>query len=70
MGLPKRRHSRSRTRKRRTHQVLSLPALTKCGNCGATRLMHNACRHCGYYRGRPVVRIREKKAKAEEEKES
>jgi len=60
MALPKRRHSRSRTRKRRTHDRYPTPAWVKC-SCGASRLAHNACRACGYYNGRLVLSLPEKK---------
>jgi len=54
MPLPKRRHSKARQRKRRTHQGLTLPSLTECMNCHTMVLTHNACYKCGYYEGRKV----------------
>jgi len=54
MALPKRRHSKARQRKRRTHHGLLAPALTECSNCHTMILTHNACFKCGYYRGRRV----------------
>ncbi len=54
MPLPKRRHSKSRRDKRRTHQGLSAPALTKCPQCQAYTKTHNACPKCGYYQGEKV----------------
>lgn len=54
MALPKRRHSKARQRKRRTHHGLSLPALTTCSNCKTAILTHNACFKCGYYQGQKV----------------
>ncbi|MGH7369707.1 MAG: 50S ribosomal protein L32 [Candidatus Methylomirabilaceae bacterium] len=56
MPLPKRRHSNARTRKRRSHDALSAPALVECSNCHERRLPHRACPACGYYRGREVVK--------------
>lgn len=55
MALPKRRHSKSRRNKRRTHQVVggNLTAVT-CSNCSAVVLPHNACGKCGFYKGRKV----------------
>ena len=41
--------------KRRTHDKLTLPALSTCSNCGATVLYHRVCPECGYYRGRLMV---------------
>lgn len=56
MPLPKRRHSNARTRKRRSHDALSVPTLTECPNCHERKLPHRACPACGYYRGREVVK--------------
>ncbi len=64
MALPKRKHSNTRTRKRRTHQKLSLPALVECPQCHKMTRAHNACQACGYYQGEKVdhtVREEEKK---------
>jgi large subunit ribosomal protein L32 len=63
MGLPKRRHSKTRGRWRRTHYVLTARTLTKCTNCGAKILPHHICYSCGYYKGKPVVVKKEKKKK-------
>ncbi|MFH1646012.1 MAG: 50S ribosomal protein L32 [Candidatus Omnitrophota bacterium] len=63
MGLPKRRHSNTRTRKRRTHDKVDAPALTKCTKCGEAILSHHLCPSCGYYKGRAVVVKKEKKDK-------
>lgn len=54
MPLPKRRFSRSRRDKRRTQLHLTVPAMGKCGNCGAPIPSHRICPSCGYYRGRAV----------------
>jgi large subunit ribosomal protein L32 len=59
MPLPKRRHSNARTRKRRSHDALSMPTLTECSNCHERKLPHRACPACGYYRGREVVKREE-----------
>jgi len=54
MPNPKRRHSKSRSRKRRTHDALKLTKLTACSNCGAMKLPHRVCASCDYYAGRQV----------------
>jgi large subunit ribosomal protein L32 len=61
MPVPKRRHSRARGRKRRTHYKISAPDLSKCPNCGETKMPHRVCPHCGYYKGKPVIQIKEEK---------
>lgn len=55
MPNPKRRHSKSRTRKRRTHYKAVAPTVVNCSNCGAPVLMHRVCKECGYYRGKQVI---------------
>lgn len=59
MGLPKRRHSNARTRKRRAHDALSLPSVAVCPHCREMMRPHRACPKCGYYRGREVVKREE-----------
>ncbi|MBD3299577.1 MAG: 50S ribosomal protein L32 [candidate division Zixibacteria bacterium] len=55
MPLPKRRHSRERGRKRRTHWTLSVPNLVACSHCHSLKMPHRVCPSCGYYRDREVV---------------
>ncbi|OQX87365.1 MAG: 50S ribosomal protein L32 [Candidatus Omnitrophica bacterium 4484_70.2] len=61
MAHPKRKHSHSRTRKRRTHQKLSLPTLVVCGECRNLKPAHLVCPFCGYYRGVEYRKIERKK---------
>jgi large subunit ribosomal protein L32 len=55
MPNPKRRHSKSRGRKRRTHDALSMVRLSECPNCHEMRVSHRICPHCGFYQGREYV---------------
>ncbi len=55
MPLPKRRHSRARGRRRRTHWTLSAPAVVECNHCHQPKLSHHICPNCGYYRDMEVV---------------
>ncbi|MEU1622073.1 50S ribosomal protein L32 [Streptomyces sp. NPDC005722] len=52
------RTSRSRARHRRAHWKAALPVLAPCTNpeCAKPTPPHQACRHCGFYRGREVYR--------------
>lgn len=59
MPNPKRRHSKTRTRKRRTHDGIGTPHVSNCPNCGAPVLRHRVCPECGNYRGKIAI---EKKA--------
>ena len=63
MALPKRKHSKARRDKSRTHWKLVVPSLTKCPQCAQQVLPHRVCRFCGYYRGRQVLVINQKPAK-------
>lgn len=54
MAHPKRKISKSRRDKRRTHYKASAPSLTACSNCGDSKLSHRACPNCGYYASRSV----------------
>jgi len=63
MPLPKRRHSKSRSRKRRTHWKLTASALSACPQCGEMKIPHRVCPTCGYYKGKKVLEIKEKKKK-------
>ncbi|MBK7285782.1 MAG: 50S ribosomal protein L32 [Flavobacteriales bacterium] len=42
MPNPKRRHSKTRTAKRRTHQAAGTPTLSTCSTTGETHLRHRA----------------------------
>ena len=55
MALPKRRISRTRGRKRRTHQALKTPELSRCPHCDEAKLPHRVCPNCGHYHGREAV---------------
>ncbi|HQR34294.1 MAG TPA: 50S ribosomal protein L32 [Blastocatellia bacterium] len=59
MPNPKRRHSKSRSRKRRTHDALSRIQLSNCTNCGNKKLSHRVCSRCGFYDGRTVIEVKE-----------
>ena len=55
MPNPKRKHSKTRSRKRRTHYKASAPSLMTCPNCGESKLTHRVCPSCGFYDGRSIV---------------
>jgi large subunit ribosomal protein L32 len=57
MPNPKRRHSKSRRDKRRTHYKATAPTVGPCPNCGSTKLTHTACPSCGYYNGRKMFEL-------------
>jgi large subunit ribosomal protein L32 len=55
MAVPKRRHSSTRGKKRRTNWKLSMPGRSVCPHCSQTKLPHRVCGHCGYYAGEEVI---------------
>ena len=59
MPNPKRRHSKARGRKRRTHDALQPAADNECPQCHEAKLSHHVCPHCGFYRGRQVREVEE-----------
>ena len=54
--LPKKRQSKTRSKKRRTHYKSTLVHTVKCKNTGVEHLPHHAYYHDGilYYKGKPV----------------
>ena len=55
MAVPKKKMSRSRTRRRKAQWKVTAPSLVPCGQCGAKHLPHRACANCGTYNGREVL---------------
>ncbi len=63
MPNPKRRHSNTRTRKRRTHDVMTVMQMAGCKQCGHPIASHRVCSKCGYYKGRQVIQVKAKEKK-------
>ena len=59
MGVPKRKTSKSRRDKRRTHQRLVVPSQSVCPQCQEVKLPHRACPNCGTYKGREIINVSE-----------
>ncbi len=59
MAVPKRRTSRSKRDKRRSHDAIRNPARSTCPQCGEPKLPHRVCGNCGTYRGREVIQTDE-----------
>ena len=58
MATPKGKVSKARRDSRRSaHWKLSLPGIAKCARCGKMKLMHRACKSCGYYDGKQVIKV-------------
>ena len=50
MAVPKFKTSKSKKRKRRTHDNLTPRHLVPCGNCGQNMPPHTICPTCGHVR--------------------
>jgi large subunit ribosomal protein L32 len=59
MPNPKRRHSKARGAKRRTHDSLQAVGMSECPQCHERKLPHRVCPNCGFYRGRQVRAVKE-----------
>ena len=57
MPNPKRRHSKARRDKRRAHDFLIPTTVSKCPQCGETKLPHRVCLSCGTYNGIEVLDV-------------
>ena len=60
MAVPKRRTSRSKQGKRRSHLRMTPPNVDFCRRCSRPVPSHRACPHCGYYGDRKVLPVEEK----------
>ncbi len=62
MAVPKRKTSKQRRNTRYAANVsLTAPTLAECSHCHELKQPHRLCPKCGYYDGKPVVEIKEKK---------
>jgi large subunit ribosomal protein L32 len=61
MAVPKRRTSRCRQGRRRSHHHLKPIQVQYCPQCNEPVLPHRVCTNCGHYQGREVVAVEEEK---------
>lgn len=59
MAVPKKRTSKQRKRKRRTHYKSATPSTQTCPRCGDPKMPHRVCAACGYYRDEAVLEVDE-----------
>lgn len=70
MPHPKKRHTKSRRNKRRSHQALSKINLSLCSKCKEPVLPHRVCLKCGSYSGRQAIEIKERKKREKKKKKN
>ena len=51
MAVPKKKMSRSRTRRRKAMWKVAAPTTTTCPQCNSAMLPHRVCAECGSYNG-------------------
>jgi len=64
------RHNRSQRGSTRSHHALKGLSLTKCPECGASVMRHQACSNCGKYRGKEIIKFEKKSSKSEKAKKA
>ncbi|MBP6927776.1 MAG: 50S ribosomal protein L32 [Caldisericales bacterium] len=69
MPEPKKKVTPRRSRLRRAHQKIDVPALVECKNCGKMTRAHHVCAYCGFYNGELVVVPKVKKVKTSKEEQ-
>ncbi len=55
MAVPKKRHSKARTRKRNANWKADAPSTVECPQCGEAKLPHRVCPECGWYNHKQVI---------------
>jgi large subunit ribosomal protein L32 len=56
--LPKRKHSKGRTHRRRSHDALSAVKIIECSSCHKIHLSHRVCPSCGNYAGEKAIEVK------------
>lgn len=69
MGLPAKRRTKQSKRERAAHFALKTFSLISCAHCHRQIRPHRVCPHCGYYRGREVVKINTRSERRRKKKE-
>lgn len=58
MAVPKRKHCKARSRKRRGgHLKADLIATVACPKCGENMIPHRICPSCGNYKGKEIISV-------------
>jgi large subunit ribosomal protein L32 len=57
MAVPKKKQSKTRSRKRAANWKATAPTYSECPQCHQPKLPHRVCPNCGTYAGRQVVEV-------------
>ncbi len=56
------RVTKGHTGNRRGHHGIVMPRLSICSNCGGYHERHRVCLECGFYKGKQVFNVKNKKS--------
>ena len=54
--VPKRKTSKQRKALRRSQHALEATTLVECKNCKQQIIPHQACKYCGFYKGKKIIK--------------
>lgn len=57
MAVPKKRTTKAKQGRRRSHLALQPVSFNACSNCGKPVQSHRACPACGFYNGKQVLKV-------------
>jgi len=60
LAVPKRKTSKSKRDKRRTHDKLKMLNIVDCPRCHSKKISHRVCENCGYYSEHEIIIFEEK----------
>ncbi|MDP3724909.1 MAG: 50S ribosomal protein L32 [Nanoarchaeota archaeon] len=55
--VPKKRHSKSKVGRRRSHLALKRREMHPCASCNGPTVPHRACAQCGVYKKIPSTKL-------------
>lgn len=58
MGLPAKRRTKQSKRERASHFALKTFTLVACSHCKRRIVPHRVCPHCGWHKGREVIKLK------------
>ena len=60
MSVPKKRQNRRRKGMRASHHALKSASISNCSKCKKPVLPHQVCKHCGFYKGKDILKLESK----------
>lgn len=69
MPVPKKRRSKSKKRMKIVNYRIDAPDIKVCPQCGAPTVSHQVCKACGTYKGRQIIKVKDKSEKSKKSEE-